>query len=197
MALGLKVLIRICVVLFYCIVFVGLYGALQVYLASPPSIQDSREYGPGEGPDYFPVLVVDRALEGQENLVLRSLAKADYAGMADTGQQDWSLYRIPGAGRLDHADHADRVDFRVETLSESRQQVEISIAEANGQRTSVYTYEIKEEKVSPRSYLLLASFGDNFSPLPFTVLFTVIIILLVEKFLVRRLFRPSNSPERQ
>ncbi len=189
MALGLKVLIRICFVLFYCTVFVGLYGGLQLYLASPPSIQDSREYGPGEGPDYFPVLVVDRHLEGQENLVLRSLAKADYACMADTGQQPWSLYRIAGEGRLDHA---DRVDFRVDSLSESRQQVEISIAEANGQRTSVYTYEIKDEKVSPRSYLLLAAFGDNFSPLPFTVLFTAIIIFLAEKFLVRRLLTSTG-----
>jgi hypothetical protein len=69
--------------------------------------------------------------------------------------------------------------------------VEVSIGEANGQRTSTYAYEVKDNKVSPRSYLLLASFGNNFSPMPFTMVISAIIIFLSEKFLVRRLLKPS------
>ncbi|MBU1639717.1 MAG: hypothetical protein KKG53_04460 [Proteobacteria bacterium] len=173
---------------FYFLFFVGTYAGLHVYLASPSSIQDSREYAVGEGPDYFPVLVVDHQEDGTETLVLRSLAKADYSKQADAEERSWYLYRVPGEGRLIHA---DRVFFKVENLPGRRQLVEVSIGETNGQRTSTYAYEIKDNQVSPRSYLLLASFGNNFSPIPFTLIITAILIFLSEKFLVRRLLKPS------
>ncbi len=189
MASSWKVFVRMNFVLFYFLVFVGIYVGLHVFMASPASIQDSREYGAGDGPDYFPVLVVDRAEEGNETLVLRSLAREDYAGQADAEERGWYLYRVPGEGRLIHA---DRVNFKVVALSERRQQIEVSIGEASGQRTSIYTYEVEGHQVSPRSYLLLASFGNNFSPMLFTLIFTAIIILLAERFLVRRLLKAST-----
>lgn len=192
MALGVKVMVRTTALLFYCVLLVGIYGGLHFYLATPVSIQDSREYGDGEGPDYFPVLVVDQGEGDSETLVLRSLARQQYAGRAEAEERPWSLYRLPGEGSLPHD---DRVRFRVESLSEKRQQIEISIAEANGQRTSLYTYQAEGEKVSPRSYRLFASFGDNFSPLPVTLLITVFLIFLTEKFLVRRRLRSSSGKE--
>ncbi|MEN8256856.1 MAG: hypothetical protein ABFS09_03235 [Thermodesulfobacteriota bacterium] len=188
MALALRVFIRTCVLLLYFMVFVGVYVGLHVYMAGPASVQDSKEYGAGNGPDYFPVLVVDRQEEGNETLVLRSLAKADYAGLTGAKERSWYLYRVQGEGLLTHA---DRVTFKVETLSEKLQQVVITIGEANGQRTSIYTYQIEGKKVSPRSHQLLASFGNNFSPMPFTMVITAIIVLLMEKFVVRRLLKPA------
>ncbi len=191
MALGGKLMVRITILLFYGALLVGIYGGLHFFMATPVSIQDSREYGDGEGPDYFPVLVVDG--EGDSvTLVLRSLARREYAGETEAEERSWSLYRLPGEGSLHHV---DRVRFKVESLSGKRQQIEIAIEEANGQRTSLYTYQVEGQKVSPRSYRLLASFGDNFSPLPFTLLITVLLIFLTEKFLVRR--RPSSSGKQQ
>ncbi|MDR9501240.1 MAG: hypothetical protein RI601_05540 [Desulfurivibrionaceae bacterium] len=188
MALGLRLVVRTVTLLFYGALLVGIYGGLHFFMATPVSIQESREYGNGQRPDYFPVLVVDG--EGDsETLVLRSLARQEYAGQTEAAERPWSLYRLPGEGSLLHG---DRVRFKVESLSEKRQQIEIAIEEANGQRTSLYTYLVEGQKVSPRSYRLLASFGDNFSPLPFTLLLTVLLIFLTEKFLVRRRL-PSSS----
>ena len=190
MALGWKVFIRTCVVFLYFVVFAGVYVGLHVYLAGAPSLEDSREYGATDGPDFFPVLVVDRQEGGHETLVLRSLARPEYSGAVGAEERSWYFYRLPGEGRLAH--HSDRLSYRVETLPARRQLVEVSIGEANGQRTSIYAYEVEGDTISPRSYKLLASFGNNFSPMPFTLIITGIIIFLTEKFLVRRLLKPSS-----
>ncbi len=190
MALALRVFIRTCVVLLYFMVFFGVYVGLHVYMASPPSLQDSREYAEGEGPDYFPVLVVDREADGNETLVLRSLAKADYSGFQEDKDRSWYLYRIPGEGLLTHV---QGVSFKIENLPQRRQQVEISIGEKNRQRTSIYLYQIDGKKISPLSHQILASFGNNFSPMPFTLVITAIIIFLMEKFVIRRLLQPSEA----
>ena len=190
MSLGWKVFVRAIVVFLYFMAFVGIYVGLHVYFVGPPSVQDSREYAVGEGPDYFPVLVVNREDDGNETLVLRSLAKADYSSSEGDKERRWYVYRMPGEGRLTHV---QGVNFKVENLPQRRQQVEISIGEKNGQRTSIYIYQIEGQKVSPRSHQILAAFGDNFSPMPFTMVMMGIIIFLLEKFLVQRLLHPSES----
>lgn len=184
MGLGWRMLVRTIAVLLYLAIFGGIFSILHFYLAAPPALHDSREYEEGDGPDYFPVLLVVGKEEDKKRVVLRSLARAVYSGRQEAAERSWHLYRLPGQGRL-HV--ADPVNFRVESLAGGRQQVEVSIGETNGQRTSIYTYRIEGQKVIPRSYRLLASFGKNFSPLPFTLMFTVLIIFLAEKFLVRRL----------
>ncbi|PLX51275.1 MAG: hypothetical protein C0613_01385 [Desulfobulbaceae bacterium] len=188
MGLGWRVLVRTIAVIVYLAIFGGIFSVLHVYLAAPPALHDSREYEAGEGPDYFPVLLVVGTEEEKERLVLRSLGRAEYSGRQKAAERSWHLYRLPGQGRLDVA---DPVNFRVESGAGGRQQVEVSIGEANGQRTSIYTYGIEGNKVIPRSYRLLASFGKNFSPLPFTLALSFLIIVLAEKFLVRRLLSSS------
>lgn len=182
---GMRLFVRTVLVLLYGAFLVGIYGGLHFYLAAPASLQENRVYGDGEGPEYFPVLVVEGRGTGTETLVLRSLAKEQYSVLP--AGRSWYLYRVPGEGRLDVA---DRVHFRVESLDQERQRVEVSVQDANGQRTSIYTYELAGNQVAPRSHQLLAAFGNNFSPLPFSLLLTGLIIFLSEKFLVRRLLRP-------
>lgn len=183
---GIKLVVRTVLVLLYGVFLVGIYGGLHAYLAAPSSLQEHRQYGDGDGPDYFPVLVVEGRGTGNETLVLRSLAKEQYSALPAAAERSWYLYRVPGEGRLAVA---DRVHFRVESPGQERQQVEVSVQDANGQRTSIYTYQLDGQHVSPRSHQLLAAFGDNFSPLPFALLLTGLLIFLCEKFLVRRLRR--------
>jgi hypothetical protein len=186
---GWKMLIRASTILIYLIFFFGTYLVLHVYLASPATIQDQRVYSEENAPEYFPILVVHSKPDGSEPLALLSLEQAEYAGQTTTTEQSWRLYQQEGEGQLLQT---SGVSYNVTPLAPKRLQVEISISEANAQRTSAYTYEIEAGRAYPRSYRLLSSFGHNFSPIPFMMIITGILIYLSEKFLLPRILKSSS-----
>lgn len=189
MKLGWKMLIRACTIFLYVAFFCGTYLGLHVYLASTPSIQDQRTYNEENMPEYFPVLVLNPAQDGSRTLALRSLTRGEYSGRPAATEQSWHFYQ---PHEEEQQLQTEGVRYTTRVLSPERLEVEISISEANDQRTSIYTYEIEEHRAYPISYMLLSSFGQNFSPIPFMIILTGIFIYLSEKFYIRRLLAPSS-----
>ena len=186
---GRKILIRTSATLLYSVFFIGTYLGLQIFFANPSTIQDSHEYNTENKPEYFPVLVIDKDANGTETIVLRSLARQAYSESPANKESSWRLFNTTGAASLAHS-HG--VSYIVTPHSQHRLQVEVNVSEANGQHLSRYTYEIAEDRVFPRSHLILSSFGENFSPIPFLMIFTGLIIFLSEKFLVKRMLSPLS-----
>ncbi len=184
MGSGRKVFIRICVVFFYLAVFGGIQIGLHQYMSTNSPLNHIF-YNEKITPDYFPVLLKTDGNSGNDELLVRSLSMDDYGASGSKKlQEEWNIYQDPGAGRL--AD-SDLVAFVVESMSLTRRKITLSLEEENKRRLSIYTYEVEDNRIYPREYLLQTSVGDNFNPMPFTVGLTLFIMLLVEKFVVKRL----------
>jgi len=182
---GRKVFIRICAVLFYLATFFGIQFGLHQYMSTTSPPLSHIFYNEEIIPDYFPVLLKTDDNSGNDGLLVRSLYMADYGASGSKKLQDgWSIYQDSGEGRLANS---SLVAYNVESLSSARRKITLSLGEENKRRLSIYTYEVEDNRIYPREYLLQTYVGDNFSPMPFTVGLTLLIVLLGEKFVVKRL----------
>lgn len=180
-----NVFIRICAVLFYLATFIGIQVGLYHYISTPSPPQSHIFYNEEITPDYFPVLLKTDDISGNDGLLVRSLSMADYGALGSNKLQDeWNIYQDSGEGRLANS---SLVAYSVESLSPARRKITLSLTEENKRRFSIYTYEVEDNRIYPREYLLQSNVGDNFSPMPFTMGLTLLIVLLCEKFVVKRL----------
>lgn len=181
-----KFFIRICAVLFYLAAFIGIQVGLHHYFATPSSPQNHIFYNDEISPVYFPVLLKTNDNSGSnDGLLVRSLSMTDYgASGSNKLQEEWNIYQDNGEGRLANS---SLVTFAVESLSSARRKITLSLGEENKRRFSIYIYEVENNRIYPREYILQSYMGDNFSPIPFTMGLTFLIVLLGEKFVVKRL----------
>jgi hypothetical protein len=179
-----KVFIRICAVLFYIVAFIAIQVILHQHM-STPYLLNHISYNEEIIPDYFPILLKTDAKDDNEWLLVRSLSMDDYGNSElHKLQEEWSIYQDSGEGRLANTSH---VAYVIKSLSPSRREITLSLGEKNKRRLSIYIYEVEDNHIYPREYLLQSYVGDNFSPMPFTVGLTLLIVLLCEKFVVNRL----------
>lgn len=182
---GRKVFIRICAVLFYLATFVGIQVGLHHYMSTTSPPLSHIFYNEEITPDYFPVLLETDDNSGSDGLLVRSLSMADYgASGSNKFQEGWNIYQDSGEGRLANS---SLVRYTVESLTSTRRKITLSLGEENKRRFSIYTYEVEDNRIYPREYLLQTYVGDNFNPMPFTVGLTLLIVLLGEKLVVKRL----------
>lgn len=181
-----KVFIRICAVLFYLAAFIGIQVGLHQYFSRPSPPQNHIFYNEEITPNYFPVLLkTDDNSGGNDGLLVRSLSMADYgASGSNKLHEEWNIYQDSGEGRLANS---SLVTYTVESLSTARRKITLSLGEENERRFSIYIYEVEDNRIYPREYILQSYMGDNLSPMPFTIGLTFLIVLLGEKFVVKRL----------
>jgi hypothetical protein len=181
-----KVFIRVCAVLFYLAAFIAIQVGLHQYFSAPSSPQNHIIYNEEITPVYFPVLLkTDDNSGGNDGLLVRSLSMADYgASGLNNFKEEWNIYQDSGEGRLANS---SLVTYAVESLSSARREITLSLGEENKRRFSIYIYEVEDNRIYPREYILQSYMGDNFSPIPFAVGLTFLIVLLGEKFVVKRL----------
>lgn len=180
-----KIFIRICAVLFYFAAFIGIQIGLHLYMSTPAPPISHIFYNDEITPDYFPVLLKSEDNSGKEELLVRSLSMVDYGAQgSQTLQEDWTIYQNRGEGRLANS---NLCTYAVESLSSTRSKITLSLGEENKRRFSIYTYEVEDNRIYPREHLLQTYIGDNFSPMPFTLALTLLIVLLGEIFVVKRL----------
>ena len=182
---GRKFFVRICAVLFYLVTFIGIQMGLHQYMSTPSPPLNHILYNEERSPDYFPVLLKTDDNSGKDRLFVRSLSMADFGAAGSTEfHEEWIIYQNNGEGVLPDS---SLVEYAVKPLSPTRREITLSVGEENKRRFSIYIYEVEDNHIYPREYLLQSYVGDNFNPMPFTVGLTLLIVMLGEKFVVKRL----------
>ncbi len=188
---GRNFFIRIGAVLFYLATFIGIQAGLHYFVSMPSDPQSHIVYSDDKIPEYFPVLLKISSGENINELMVRSLSMSDHGPFGSRQDSDqWSIYNERGEG---HLVDSSLVAYTVESLSPVRSKITLSLGEENRRRCSTYTYEVEGNHIYPRQYLLQTAVGDDFSPMPFTVGLTLLIVLLGEKFVVRRLRKKMDN----
>ncbi len=188
-------LLRLSALFVYLAAFITIQIGLGQYMSTPSPPINHIFYSEENTPDYFPVLLQQNGKSSSDGLLVHSLPIADHGTVGSKQlREEWHIYQANGEGRLANS---SLVTYTVEPLSTVRHKITLSLNEENQRRASIYTYEVEADRIYPREHLLQSYVGDNFSPMPFTVGLTLLIILLGEKIVLKRLKTPRPNAMRQ
>lgn len=152
--------------------FIAGFYALLSYLESQQSLVT---YHAGNLPEQFPVLVTSAQKDGHPT------AQLEFVNISKEGPVPRQFYQIPGKGEV-RVNAYDSGQYRVEKISDTRKLVTLNIWVSGGDRKERYIYEVKDNRIHPQSYQLLAYFGWFFSAIPLGLLATLVFLLVCRPF---------------
>lgn len=148
--------------------FIAGFYALLSYMESQQSLVT---YDQKNLPDRFPVLITRTRKDGQPTVQL------EFLNLSKNGSIQSEFYQIPGEGDI-RVNQYDSGQYRVEKLSDTRKLITLNIWVGGGDRKERYIYEIKDNRIFPLSYQLMAYFGWFFSAIPLGLLATLVFLLV-------------------
>ncbi len=148
--------------------FIAGFYALLSYMESQQSLVT---YHKENLPNRFPVLVSRAQKDGHPT------AQLEFLDLSKEGPLQRKFYQIPGEGEV-QVNSYDSGQYRIEKISDTRKLVTLNIWAGGGDRKERYVYEVKDNRIYPRSYQLMAYFGWFFSAIPLGLLATLGFLLV-------------------
>jgi hypothetical protein len=169
-----KVLIRLLVILFYIIVFLGVNYAFYAHTVRKESPKTFVRYNADNMPAFFPVLITSM----EDNKTPAAQLKEIY--VSEDLDEQTKLHQTLAKGEL-KIDAYDNGYYLVESIADARKKITLDMWVGGGDRLERYVYEVHGNRVYPQSFQLMRYHGWSYPGIPPAVLALIISILVCEK----------------